>query len=70
MKARAEASERLSSEIIASMTSGLLVVGEGGHVRTLNPAGRRLLGIAEDADVERRYQGRPRQRRSALGRRR
>ena len=49
MKARAEASERLSSEIIASMTSGLLVVGEDGTVRTLNPAGRRLLGLP-DAD--------------------
>lgn len=49
MKARAEASERLSSEIIASMTSGLLVVGEDGMVRTLNPAGRRILGLP-DAD--------------------
>src|SRR4051812_25220472 len=38
MKARAEASERLSSEIIASMTAGLLVVGQDGVVRTLNPA--------------------------------
>jgi PAS domain S-box-containing protein len=49
MKARAEASERLSSEIVASMTSGLLVVGSAGEVRTLNPAGRRLLGLP-DAD--------------------
>ena len=47
MKARAEASERLSSEIIASMTSGLLVVNAAGEVRTLNPAGRRLLGLPE-----------------------
>ena len=47
MKARAEASERLSSEIIASMTSGLLVVAQEGIVRTLNPAGRRLLGLPE-----------------------
>ena len=47
MKARAEASERLSSEIIASMTSGLLVVGEDGSVRTLNPAGQRLLGLPD-----------------------
>ena len=31
MKARAEASERLSEEIIASMTSGLLVVERGRH---------------------------------------
>ncbi len=47
MKARAEASERLSSEIIASLTSGLLVVNEEGTVRTMNPAGRRLLGMPE-----------------------
>lgn len=47
MKARAEASERLSSEIIASMTSGLLVVDAQGEVRTLNPAARLLFGIAE-----------------------
>src|SRR5688500_6321835 len=45
MKARAEASERLSGEIISSMTSGLLVVSDRGEVRTLNPAGRRLLGL-------------------------
>ena len=45
MKARAEASERLSDEIVASLTSGLLVVDFGGIVRTLNPAGRKLLGL-------------------------
>jgi signal transduction histidine kinase len=43
MKARAEASERMSNEIVASLTSGLLVVDEAALVRTLNPAGRRLL---------------------------
>src|SRR5690349_14118194 len=47
MKARAEASERLSDEIVASLTSGLLVVDFGGIVRTLNPAGRKLLGLAD-----------------------
>ncbi len=47
MKARAEASERLSGEIISSMTSGLLVVNENGVVRTLNPAGQRLLGLPD-----------------------
>jgi len=45
---RAEASERLSQEIIASITSGLLVVGDDGAVRTLNPAGRRMLGLSAD----------------------
>jgi two-component system nitrogen regulation sensor histidine kinase GlnL len=45
LKARAEASERLSGEIIASMTSGLLVVDEAGMVRSLNPAALRMLGM-------------------------
>jgi signal transduction histidine kinase len=47
MKARAEASERLSDEIVASLTSGLLVVDFGEVVRTLNPAGRRMLGLPD-----------------------
>ena len=47
MQARAEASERLSGEIIASMTSGLLVVSQEGIVRTLNPAGRHLIGLTD-----------------------
>lgn len=50
MKLRAEASERLSSEIIASMTSGLVVVNERGGLRTLNPAARRLLDLP-DGDI-------------------
>jgi PAS domain S-box-containing protein len=49
LAARAEASERLSDEIIASLTSGLLVVGDDRRVRSLNPAGRRVLGMP-DAD--------------------
>lgn len=49
MKARAEASEGRSEQIVASLTSGLLVVDSAGIVRTLNPAGRRLLGLP-DAD--------------------
>src|SRR5512139_2277734 len=48
MQARAEASERLSDEIIASMTSGLLVVGQTGLLLTVNPAGRKLLGLTVD----------------------
>jgi PAS domain S-box-containing protein len=47
MEARAQASERLSSEIVANLTSGLLVVDGDGTVRTMNPAGRRLLGLGE-----------------------
>ena len=49
MKLRAEASERLSSEIVASLTSGLLVVDREGIVRTLNPAGQTMLGLAGSA---------------------
>jgi PAS domain S-box-containing protein len=47
MKERAEASERLSEEIIASITSGLMVVTSERTVRTLNPAGRRIMGLAD-----------------------
>lgn len=49
MSARAEASERLSGEIVESLSSGLLVVGSDGHLRILNPAGRRLLNQNESA---------------------
>ena len=45
--ARAEASERLSGEIISSLTAGLLVVGLNREVRILNPAGRRMLDLSE-----------------------
>ena len=47
--ARADASERLSSEIISSLTAGLMVVGLKGEVRIINPAGRRLLSVSPDA---------------------
>src|SRR3954471_24077022 len=47
LAARAEASERLSDEIIASLTSGLLVVGNDRRVQSLNPAGRRMLAMPE-----------------------
>jgi two-component system sensor histidine kinase HydH len=45
--ARADASERLSGEIIASLTAGLLVVGLNAEIRILNPAARRMLGLAD-----------------------
>jgi PAS domain S-box-containing protein len=50
MAARAEASERLSSEIVASLTAGLIVTGLEGDIRILNPSSRRLLGV--EGDVE------------------
>lgn len=41
--ARAEASERLNSQIVASLTSGLIVVDGTRHVKIVNPAARRIL---------------------------
>ena len=49
-RARAAASERLSDQIIASLSSGLLVVAVTGEVRILNPVGRRLLGLSTPAE--------------------
>jgi two-component system, NtrC family, sensor histidine kinase PilS len=49
MSARAEASERLSDEIVESLSSGLLVVASDGRLRILNPAGRRLLNLPDTA---------------------
>src|SRR5437899_3495319 len=60
MSARAEASERLSGEIIASLTAGLLVVGLRGEIRILNPAGRRTLDLPESLALE-AYQRSPHQ---------
>lgn len=54
MSARAEASERLSSEIVESLSSGLLVVGSDRQLRILNPAGRRLLN-RDDAALGKPY---------------
>lgn len=45
--ARAEASERLSSAIVASLTSGLLVVDSEGAVRILNPAAHQILQLGD-----------------------
>src|SRR5207302_1071720 len=49
--ARADASERLSDEIITSLTAGLLVVGLNGEIRIVNPAGRRMLEVPETAGL-------------------
>ena len=50
--ARAEASERLSGEIIASLTAGLLVVGMDAEIRILNPAGRRMLQLDDGTALD------------------
>jgi two-component system sensor histidine kinase HydH len=49
MTLRAEASERLSDEIIANLTAGLLMVNRDGEVQIVNPVGRRLLNLGEGA---------------------
>jgi nitrogen fixation/metabolism regulation signal transduction histidine kinase len=43
--ARAEASERLSEQIVASLTSGLIGVDRDGTVRIVNPAAQRILPL-------------------------
>lgn len=45
MAARAEASERLANQIVAGLTSGMVVVDHAGMVQTMNPAARRILGL-------------------------
>lgn len=49
MSLRAEASERVSGQIMANLTSGLLVVRGDGMVEMLNPAARQLLGMGDVA---------------------
>jgi PAS domain S-box-containing protein len=45
MTERAEASELLNTQIVNSLTAGLLVVDRSGQVQILNPGGRRMLGV-------------------------
>jgi PAS domain S-box-containing protein len=49
VRARAVASERLSSRIVESLTAGLLVVDENGRIEIFNRAARRMLHIDGDA---------------------
>ena len=46
--ARAEASERLASQIVQGLTSGLVVVDRSGMVQSVNPAARRILDLEND----------------------
>lgn len=45
--ARAEASERLSGQIVASLASGLLVVDRDNRLQIVNPAAQRILSLGE-----------------------
>lgn len=58
MTERAEASERLNTQIVKSLTAGLLVVDRAGQVQILNPGGRRMLGV-DAADQWPHYTGLP-----------
>ena len=50
MTERAEASEALSTQIVNSLTAGLLVVDRQGLVQIVNPAGREMLGLADGVE--------------------
>jgi signal transduction histidine kinase len=50
MTERAEASEALGTQIVNSLTAGLLVVDRGGRVQIMNPAGRKMLGITSPVE--------------------
>ena len=50
MTERAEASEALGTQIVNSLTAGLLLVNREGLVQIINPAGRKMLGLT--ASVE------------------
>lgn len=52
MTARAEASERLSSEIVEGLTSGLIVIGRDKVAHIVNPAARRILKLESNATAE------------------
>jgi two-component system sensor histidine kinase PilS (NtrC family) len=47
MAARAEASEALADQIVAGLTSGLVVVNRAGVVQVINPAAKRILELAD-----------------------
>ncbi len=50
MTERAEASEALSTQIVNSLTAGLLVVDRQGLVQIVNPAGREMLGLTDGVE--------------------
>jgi PAS domain S-box-containing protein len=50
--ARAEASERLNGQIVASLTSGLIVVDDSRAVKIVNPAAERILRVSTATHTE------------------
>jgi signal transduction histidine kinase len=50
MAARAEASERLSGQIILGVAAGLIVVDRRGLVQIVNPAARRILSLRDGGE--------------------
>jgi PAS domain S-box-containing protein len=50
MAARAEASERLSGQIISGVGAGLIVVDRDGLVQIVNPAARRILNLTTSGE--------------------
>ena len=50
--ARAEASDQLRSAIVASLTSGLIVVSATGRVEIANPAATRILGLGDGTPAD------------------
>lgn len=50
MAARAEASERLSGQIITGVGAGLIVVDRDGLVQIVNPAARRILNLTSGGE--------------------
>ena|SRR6185436_4201682 len=55
MAARAQTSELIADEIIASLSAGLLMVNDAGNIQIVNPVGRRLLGLGEASQEGRSY---------------
>jgi PAS domain S-box-containing protein len=48
-KARADETEALATDIIRSMTTGLVSLDEKGHVILVNPAAERIFGVAAES---------------------
>lgn len=54
-KARADETEALATDIIRSMTTGLVSLDETGHVAIVNPAAERIFGVTAKGLVRRHF---------------